>query len=245
MFDFYFRGKCMKIKEKIIETHDIEDYEVMTDDGWEDVTQAHLTVEFDVWIIETLKRSLRCADEHILINSKYEEVFVKDLSIGDVVKTEDGNERITKITKTNDSEHMYDFSVDSKNHTYFTNGFLSHNTTTTACYALWYALFNKNKTVYILANKEESAIEILDRIKVAYEMLPYWMQPGIGDGGYNKKSIQLANGSKIRVSATSPSAIRGRSVNCVTGDAIITVKNKKTGLVEKIIFEELERRLTK
>lgn len=112
----------------------------------------------------------------------------------------------------------------------------SGKTTTTACGALWYVLFNKNKTVYILANKEESAIEILDRIKMAYEMLPCWMQPGIGEGGYNKKSIHLANGSKIRVSATSPSAIRGRSINWLLIDETAFIADGVSEEFDKSVF---------
>ena len=86
-------------------------------------------------------------------------------------------------------------------------------TTVTAATILWHILFNSNYSVAILANKEAQAIEILSRIKDAYELLPMWMQQGVLSWG--KRSITLENGSKIVCAATSSTAIRGRSMNLV------------------------------
>jgi len=63
---------------------------------------------------------------------------------------------------------MYDITVNSKNHRYYTNGILSHNSTTYSIYILWYILTNKDKHVLICANKLDTAIEILQRIQMAY-----------------------------------------------------------------------------
>ena len=38
-------------------------------------------------------------------------------------------------------------------------------TESVASYLLWYAMFHKNKTILIVANKRDTATEILDRIK--------------------------------------------------------------------------------
>lgn len=89
-------------------------------------------------------------------------------------------------------------------------------TTTVGAYLLHYVLFNQNMNVAILANKQSTAIEILGRIKMAYEYLPKWLQQGVIE--WNKGSIVLENGSKILASATSSSAIRGGSFNCILLD---------------------------
>ena len=52
-------------------------------------------------------------------------------------------------------------------------------TTTAVAVILHYILFNDHKTVGLLANKGDSAREILDRIKIAYEALPKWIQQGV------------------------------------------------------------------
>lgn len=76
---------------------------------------------------------------------------------------------------------------------------------------LWYALFNKNFSIAILANKEKMAKEILNRIKVAYKGLPNWLKAGVPE--FTKENILFSNESKIFVSTTSADSIRGESVN--------------------------------
>ena len=89
-------------------------------------------------------------------------------------------------------------------------------TTTVGAYLLHYVLFNQNMNVAILANKQSTAIEILGRIKMAYEYLPKWLQQGVIE--WNKGSVVLENGSRILAAATSSSAIRGGSFNCILLD---------------------------
>ena len=51
--------------------------------------------------------------------------------------------------------------------------------TTVVSYLLHYALFNDNVKIAILANKAETARELLSRLQLAYENIPKWMQMGI------------------------------------------------------------------
>ncbi len=89
----------------------------------------------------------------------------------------------------------------------------SGKTTIVVGMMLWYILFNDTFSIAILANKGDQAQEILGRVKVAYEWLPWWLQQGIIK--WNERSIQLENGSQVFTSATSGDAIRGRSMNLV------------------------------
>ncbi len=84
-------------------------------------------------------------------------------------------------------------------------------TTTAVAVILHFILFQEHKTVALLANKGDAAREILDRIKIAYEALPQWMQQGVVE--WNKGSVQFENGCKIIAAATSSSGIRGKSVS--------------------------------
>jgi hypothetical protein len=100
----------------------------------------------------------------------------------------------------------------------------SGKTTTATIFLLWYALFNKDKTIAILANKEPTAIEILDRIKLSFKHLPLWLQQGIADSGWNKKSIKFENGVKIMARATSPDSISGETVSLLYMDEFAKVQ---------------------
>lgn len=84
-------------------------------------------------------------------------------------------------------------------------------TTISTIYILHTLLFNSDKTTALLANKEKTAVEILSRVKMSYELLPIWLQQGIVE--WNKGSIVLGNGSRVLASSTSSSAIRGYTIN--------------------------------
>ncbi len=117
---------------------------------------------------------------------------------------------------------MFDFQelfVNTINDNRFTIGKMPRQcgkSTTLVAYILWYILFNPTSNVAILANKQTVAKLHMDRLKVAYEYLPKWLQQGIKE--WNKMSIELENGSRIVAAATSASAIRGGSFNLIMLD---------------------------
>jgi hypothetical protein len=225
------------IERKFVDTVEVSDWEIETEDGWVDVTHINKTIEYEVYQLVTTNCSVECADNHIVFLENNSEVFVKDLRCGDLIKGQYGLEEVITITKTDRKEHMYDLSV-TGNHTFYANGLLHHNTTTTAAFICWYILFNDEKTVAILANKAQTAREILQRVETAYEFLPKWMQSGVVE--WNKGSVALENGSRVLASATSSSAIRGFSISCVTGDTKITIRDTETGEVKEVTMREFE-----
>ena len=91
-------------------------------------------------------------------------------------------------------------------------------TTLLTIYALWVACFQKDQSILIVANKEETAIEIFSRVRLAYEQLPNWIKPGIVS--YGKTSLELSNGSKVGISTTTGSAARGKSINLLLLDEL-------------------------
>ena len=215
----------MKNKEKIIETYDVDDYEILTDTGWEDITHIHKTVPFSVWRLETEDFFLECADEHIVIDQFGNQVFVEDLIVGDIIKTIKGNQQVKNVFKMDKPEqHMYDITVGSENHTFYSNGILSHNTTTITIYALWLVCFQADKRITIVANKESTAKEIFARIKMAYEQLPIYLKPNIKSWRNNK--MILGNDSEISVSTTSSSGPRGTTSNLLIIDEMAHCPNE-------------------
>tara|TARA_B100001113_G_scaffold347408_2_gene339787 strand:- start:22 stop:1632 length:1611 start_codon:yes stop_codon:yes gene_type:complete len=90
-------------------------------------------------------------------------------------------------------------------------------------YLLWYACFHPEKTIAILANKGAVAREMLARITLALENLPFFLQPGTKV--LNKGSIEFSNNSRIIASATSGSSIRGLSINLLFLDEFAFVEN--------------------
>lgn len=92
-------------------------------------------------------------------------------------------------------------------------------------YVLWYSLFNSDKVVGIVSNKESSAIDFLSRIKIMYEELPEWLKCGVVE--YNKKTIVFENGTIIVSGATSKNAFRGKTANLIVSDELAFVEGDK------------------
>lgn len=96
-------------------------------------------------------------------------------------------------------------------------------TTTAAAYILWYTLFQADKNVAILANKDKTAREILSRYQLMYEHLPLWMQQGVKT--WNKGDVELENNSKVFTAATTAAGIRSKSVNLLYIDEAAIIPN--------------------
>jgi hypothetical protein len=203
----------------ITKTKRLSNLEILTDSGWRDISHVHETVPYQVWQIRTPNYFLECADEHIVFDKSMNEVFVKDLKIGDLIITETGPEPITSVDVLNEIKPMYDLTVDHEDHRFFSNGILSHNSTMLTVFSLWMVCFHEDYRAAIVANKEITALNIFKRIRMAYEQLPNYIKPGVKD--YGKSGMTLGNDSSIIVSTTTATSIRGDSLNCVAGDSWI------------------------
>jgi len=79
--------------------------------------------------------------------------------------------------------------------------------TAVCAFILWYIVFHSAKTVGMLANKGETAREILGKVRFAYRLLPKWCQQGVAT--LNKGKLELENDSRVVASATGSGTIRG------------------------------------
>lgn len=121
--------KSESINRKFTWSKDVFDYEVETDNGFVDISAIHQTIPYLKFIIKTETKTLECADDHILFTNNMEEIFAKELKVGDLIITKDGVEKITDVINTGIYEEMYDLELaESSNHRYYTNDILSHNT---------------------------------------------------------------------------------------------------------------------
>jgi hypothetical protein len=98
--------------------------------------------------------------------------------------------------------------------------------TVTCAFILWYTIFHPEKTVALLANKGETAREILQRIQLAYQYLPAWLQQGVKE--FRAGAIVFENNSRVIAAATSSDAIRGYSINLLFIDEAAFIENWDT-----------------
>jgi hypothetical protein len=102
----------------------------------------------------------------------------------------------------------------------------SGKSVTSVAWLLWFILFHADKKVGILANKGATAREMLSRLTLMLENIPFFLQPGCKI--LNKGSIVFSNNSSIIAAATSASSIRGLSLNVIFLDEFAFVQDAAT-----------------
>ena len=207
---------------KLIKSFPLNNCEVLTDTGFKPAGFIHTTKKFNIYTIKTKNHTLQCADLHKVFNKHYEEVFCDELKVGDEILTESGIESIISIHKTINSVSMCDITVMDENSRYYTNGILSHNTTTSAVFMLHYILFNVDKNALVLGNKRKTAIEILDKAKKIYLELPFFLKPGVYK--WNEGEIVLDNGCRLMAEATTINSGISFTFHCVLADEFAHVQ---------------------
>lgn len=208
--------------------------------------RAFRTVPYEAWKLNTTTKQLIAADRHRVIREDGSCAWLEDLEAGDKLQTDMGIEEVVSCVPLGFKTHMFCLEVqtddinDPMNHKFYSDGILSHNTTTASSYLLWKAMFEENSKILIVANKLTSALEVMDRIRYAYEECPDFIKAGIKV--YNKTSITFDNGSRIEAVATTSDAGRGKSITllyCLGGENMVTIRNKHTGEIQEISLEDL------
>jgi hypothetical protein len=87
----------------------------------------------------------------------------------------------------------------------------SGKTINAAITILHFILFNNDKNVMIVANLRDTTIEIIDKIKSIYVLLPFFLKVGIKI--WNQKTIVCQNGCKIRTAARSKTPAIGFAID--------------------------------
>lgn len=76
---------------------------------------------------------------------------------------------------------------------------------------LHFITFNNDKNVMIAANLRDTTIEIMDKIKSIYSLLPFFLKVGIKN--WNQKSLVCENGCKIKTAARSKAPAIGFAID--------------------------------
>lgn len=208
------------ISKKIIDSHRLDGVKVLSDSGYVEATEVHRTQPYTVYEIEFESgKRFECADNHIVFvreNGKSSQRFVKDIAKGTDVISISGVERVISVTKLPYKLCMYDITVNDSNHRYYTSDILSHNTTTIAAFISWMLIANVDKRCAIMANKEQTSLEIISKVLDVFKGLPFFLKPGTVNWG--KTSVKLDNGCGLFGQATTNTASIGFTVHCMLLD---------------------------
>lgn len=209
--------------KKILNSIQISE-KVKSDKGFVNATHIHKTQPYTIYKLELENGTiLECADTHIVFTKALIPIYVKNLWVGLELFTDNGPVKVSKMTKLPFKVSMYDLTIDTEEHRYFTNGILSHNTVIAGIFLTWYLIFNFDKNILLAANKGRTAVEILDKIKIIIENLPFWLKPGIRN--YKEYSLSTDANSRILATTTTDKAAIGFTIHLLYLDEFAHVRS--------------------
>jgi hypothetical protein len=92
-----------------------------------------------------------------------------------------------------------------------------------AGYALWLMTFHQDKNVLCIATKQDTAKNMVTKVKFMYENLPSWLK--IPSEENNKLTLRLNNGSQIKATSASSDAGRSEAVSLLLIDEAAFIEN--------------------
>ena len=88
--------------------------------------------------------------------------------------------------------------------------------TLVAGYSLWLMTFQKDKNVLCIATKQETAKNMVTKVKFMFENLPSWLKVNAEEN--NKLTLRLSNGSQIKAVSAAGDAGRSEAVSLLIID---------------------------
>ena len=95
--------------------------------------------------------------------------------------------------------------------------------TLSAGYSLWLMTFHKDKNILCIATKQETAKNMVTKVKFMYENLPSWLKVDYEEN--NKLALRLQNGSQIKATSASSDAGRSEAVSLLIIDEAAFIEN--------------------
>lgn len=90
--------------------------------------------------------------------------------------------------------------------------------TLSAAYALANMLFKSEYKILVIATNQSVAMNLVSKVKLAYENLPIWLRSTVTPKDNNKLSLSFDNGSSIKAVAASPTAGRSEALSLLIVD---------------------------
>jgi len=94
-----------------------------------------------------------------------------------------------------------------------------------AGYSLWMMLFHQDKNILCIATKQETAKNMVTKVKFMYENLPTWLKERDKPAEDNKLTLRLNNGSQIKATSASSDAGRSEAVSLLIIDEAAFINN--------------------
>ena len=97
--------------------------------------------------------------------------------------------------------------------------------TLSAGMALWQMIFQKDTNVLVIATKQDTAKNLVTKVKFMYENLPSWLKLGFEEN--NKLALRLKNGSQVKAVSAAGDAGRSEAISLLIIDEAAFIETNK------------------
>ena len=97
--------------------------------------------------------------------------------------------------------------------------------TLSAGMALWMMIFQRDKAILVVATKQDTAKNLVTKVKFMYDELPSWLQIGFTEK--NKLALRLNNGSQIKAVSAASDAGRSEAISLLIIDEAAFIEQNR------------------
>ena len=97
--------------------------------------------------------------------------------------------------------------------------------TLSAGISLWMMVFQKDKAILVVATKQDTAKNLVTKVKFMYDNLPSWLQIGFTEN--NKLALRLKNGSQVKAVSAASDAGRSEAISLLIIDEAAFIEENR------------------
>jgi len=97
--------------------------------------------------------------------------------------------------------------------------------TLSAGISLWMMIFQKDKAILVVATKQDTAKNLVTKVKFMYDSLPSWLQIGFVEN--NKLALRLKNGSQVKAVSAASDAGRSEAISLLIVDEAAFIEENR------------------
>lgn len=197
-------------EKDIAEVRDVTGKSILTPKGWVRISKVYKTVPLAVVAVVAGSNKIVCSEKHLLMTAAGEWVHAGTIVPGLLVETVDGPAAVSSIEHLPEKQVLYDITIDDPSGQYWSDGFLSHNSTTFVARQLILShLIPKYKSLYICPRADQLGT-YGNRF---LEMESAFRFPIKGQNKYSKVYKSSKSTIDFNYCLTSADAVRGKTVD--------------------------------
>ena len=91
-------------------------------------------------------------------------------------------------------------------------------------------IFKKDKAILVVATKQDTAKNLVTKVKFMYDELPSWLQIGFTEN--NKLALRLKNGSQVKAVSAASDAGRSEAISLLIPNKVNYKKGSNWGNIK-------------